>query len=89
MCIGKVVKTDALATMQIMDGKPVFEFKHIACAPQRVQATIDAYSIFFWEVVGTDTSATSHTEDGGLADRLNDAALNRLTGRNIKSADGV
>lgn len=37
-----------------------YEFKHVTCAPSRVQKTIDLHSIFFWEVIGTDSMSSSY-----------------------------
>lgn len=49
--------------------KPVgYEFKHLNCAVDEVQAIISQHQLFFWEVVGTNTivSKESHLEAGNI-----------------------
>lgn len=54
------------------DAKPAaFEFLHIKCDSDDVQAVINHLQMFFWEVAGTNTivSKESHLESGGIFDR--------------------
>lgn len=47
-----------------------YEFKHVKCNVDEVQAIVSQHQIFFWEVVGTNTvvSKESHLETGGIFD---------------------
>jgi hypothetical protein len=54
------------------DTKPAtFEFLHIKCDSDDVQAVINHLQMFFWEVAGTNTivSKESHLESGGIFDK--------------------
>lgn len=49
--------------------RPVgYEFKHIKCDVDEVQAIIAQHQLFFWEVIGTNTivSKESHLESGAF-----------------------
>jgi len=47
-----------------------YDFKHIRCDVDEVQAIIVQHQLFFWEVIGTNTvvSKESHLESGGIFD---------------------
>lgn len=50
--------------------KEVFEYKHLECPQSWVDTILGEYSLFYWDLVGTQTvvSKESHLERGGLFD---------------------
>jgi len=50
--------------------KEVFEYTHLECPQSWVNTILEQYSLFYWDLVGTQTvvSKESHLERGGLFD---------------------